>query len=63
MARNKNKRHELTYPIELPWSSRIWTLKEGDVLEDESGQQFVIKKVHRSVVPGEIPTLDLEPHQ
>jgi hypothetical protein len=53
-------RYELSYPIELAWKARIWTLKQGDTLE-RNGQQFVVSKVTRSPIPGEQPVILISP--
>jgi hypothetical protein len=57
---NYQERNNLQYPIELPWYSRIYTLKIGDTLEYQ-GKYYRVTIVNRSVVPGEQPTIEVEP--
>ena len=58
-----SEKNALRYPIELPWRSLIWTLKEGDILSNNEEEQYIVTRVQRSAVPGESPVIELKPCQ
>lgn len=59
-SREPLTRYQLSYPIELEWKTRIWTLKQGDVIQ-QGEQRFVVTKVSRSPIPGEQPSIEISP--
>lgn len=59
--RRIEKKLSQNYPTELPMTARVWTLKQGDILYKKTEEAFYrVSKTTRSLVPGELPIIELE---